>query len=153
MLQDFFLFLYFIAQFFGDNNFMSQCQNVELTYFQVKKKIPDSLYLLPDILQRLKEGGGGSKPKQWPVKPGKAAEVFVSTLLYEFLSLSPFFSEAGSHVAHAALKLAVDNLELLAFLPLHPRVLRLQARTTTPQLFFSFSVKKGVINWFQLGKF
>lgn len=61
MLQDF-LFLYFIAQFFVDNNFMSQCQNVELTYFQVKKKIQDSLYLLPDILQRLKEGGGGSKP-------------------------------------------------------------------------------------------
>lgn len=46
------------------------------------------------------------------------------------------FSEAGSHVAYAALKLAVDNLELLTFLPLHPRVLRLQARTTTPQLFF-----------------
>lgn len=56
-----------------------------------------------------------------------------------------FFSEAGSHVAHTALKLAVDNLELLTLKRLHSRVLGLQACTTTPQLFF-FLLKKGVIN-------
>lgn len=90
MLQDF-LFLYFIAQFFVDNNIMSQCQNVELTYFQVKKKKNSRQFVSAPWHSTKTKGRWGRKQTEAVTsETGQGGGGLVSTLLYEFLSLSPF---------------------------------------------------------------